>query len=79
MKRHDLDPFSLVFGATFALLGAVFLFGRLDAAQLHLRWVWPIPFIVLGLVLIALAARRERPPEVPAAPGDELTDPREGD
>ena len=79
MKRHDLDPFSLVFGATFALLGAVFLFGRLDAAQLHLRWVWPIPFIVLGLVLIALAARRERPPAIPPAPGDEPADPPEGE
>lgn len=59
MKRHPLDPFSLVFGATLGLLGIVFLFTRVDIAKLHLRWAWPIPVIVLGALIIALGSRRE--------------------
>ena len=59
MRRHPLDPFSLVFGATFALVGAVFLFARVDVGTLHLRWVWPIPLILLGVLIIGLAARSD--------------------
>ena len=60
MKRHRLDPFSLVFGVTFASLGAIFLFARVNVARLHLRWVWPVPVIALGALIIALAYRGER-------------------
>ena len=60
MKRHPLDPFSLVLGATFALLGLVFLFSRVDVAGLHLDWIWPLPLIALGLLIIALAVRPVR-------------------
>jgi hypothetical protein len=59
VKRHPLEPFSLVFGATFALLGGVFLFGSPDVTRLHLQWVWPIPLIALGLLIVVLAVRRE--------------------
>lgn len=60
MKRHRLDPFSLVFGATFALLGLVFLVGSVDVGRLNLRWVWPAPLIILGALVIGMAAREER-------------------
>ena len=59
MRRHQLDPFSLVFGATFALVGSVFLFTRTNVTTLHLRWVWPIPLILLGVLIIGLSARSE--------------------
>jgi hypothetical protein len=60
MKRHLLDPFSLVFGALFTTIGLTFLISRVDIGTLHLRWVWPLPLIVLGAVIIFLAARGER-------------------
>jgi hypothetical protein len=59
MRRHRTDPFSLVFGATFALIGLAFLFAHIDLNRLHLWWVWPAPLIVLGVLIITLAARRE--------------------
>jgi hypothetical protein len=59
MKRHPLDPFSLVFGAAFAAIGFVFLFASVDVSALHLRWLWPMPLIVVGILIIALAARDE--------------------
>jgi len=55
MERHELDPFSLVFGAALALLGVAFLVARPDVASL--RWVWPIPIVVLGVIIVAMAAR----------------------
>jgi len=57
VKRHRLDPFSLVFGATFAFIGSMFLIARTDVSTLHLNWVWPLPLIVLGVLIIATAAR----------------------
>ena len=58
MERHELDPFSLVFGAVFALLGLVFLVGRPDITAF--RWVWPIPILVLGALVLVLGAGRGR-------------------
>ena len=60
MKKHSVDPFSLVFGTAFGLLGMIFLVTRAKLTNLHLQWVWPIPLIVLGVLIIALAARTER-------------------
>ena len=57
MKRHPLDPVSLVFGATFAFLGLLFLIADVDVSSLHLEWIWPVPLIVLGALIIALAIR----------------------
>jgi hypothetical protein len=58
MRRHGFDPVSLVFGATFAIMGAVFLFGRVDVSRAHLGWVWPLPIIALGALIVLMAARR---------------------
>jgi hypothetical protein len=60
LKRHTVDPFSLVFGTAFGLLGVIFLVTRAKITHLHLQWVWPIPLIVLGVLIVALAARAER-------------------
>ncbi|HJT37645.1 MAG TPA: hypothetical protein VJ818_04400 [Actinomycetota bacterium] len=71
MKKHSVDPFSLVFGTAFGLLGMIFLITRAKITNLHLQWVWPIPLIVLGVLIVVLASRGERarrsdegPPEI---------------
>jgi hypothetical protein len=58
MKKHALDPVSLVFGLLFAGLGLTFLIARIDIANSNLRWVWPLPLLALGALMIALGARR---------------------
>jgi hypothetical protein len=56
MRRHAFDPFSLVIGATLTLLGVTFLLTRADIEPL--RWVWPVPIIVLGALIVAVSVRR---------------------
>jgi cytochrome c-type biogenesis protein CcmH/NrfF len=58
MKRHPLDPVSLVFGLLLAGLGLTFLLARIDIANTNLRWVWPLPLLALGALMIALGSRR---------------------
>ena len=58
MKRHPIDPVSLVFGLLLAGLGITFLIARIDIANSNLRWVWPRPLLALGALMIALGARR---------------------
>jgi hypothetical protein len=65
MRRHELDPVSLVFGFAFTSAGLLFLAGRLDQA-VRLRWLWPVLLLALGLgVLLDLNTRR---PKASAAP-----------
>ena len=67
MRRHPLDPISLVFGLTYALTGLTFLLTRVNVARLHLGWIWPVPLIAAGVLILALAARpgggSREPPE----------------
>jgi hypothetical protein len=66
MRRHELDPVSLVFGFAFTAAGTLFLAGRLDQA-VRLRWLWPLLLLALGLgILLDLNTRR---PKAPAEPG----------
>jgi hypothetical protein len=71
MKRHRLDPFSLFFGLLFLLFGIPFLAGATDVSTVHATGLWPVPLIVLG-VLVALvavsAARRDEAPESDSDP-----------
>jgi hypothetical protein len=71
MRRHELDPLSLVFGFAFTSAGLLFLAGRLDQA-VRLRWLWPILLLALGLgVLLDLNTRRPKvSAEPPAAPDE---------
>ena len=59
MRRHEFDPISFVFGMIFAVIGVAFLTGRVDLGDLHLRWLWPIPLIAVGLALLVTTQRRE--------------------
>ena len=69
MRRHELDPVSLVFGFAFAALGLVFLLGGADQA-LRLRWIWPLLLLGLGAGILFDLARSNRRPE----PDPALTD-----
>ncbi|MEX2556665.1 MAG: hypothetical protein WEB06_13695 [Actinomycetota bacterium] len=60
MRRHRLDPLSLVFGAAFAILGGLFLFAQTGIEDLHAKWLWPVPLIVMGGLMILLSIREER-------------------
>jgi hypothetical protein len=71
MRRHELDPVSLVFGFAFTAAGLLFLAGRVDQA-VRLRWLWPVLLLALGLaILLDLNVRRPRaavePADAPAA------------
>ena len=67
MRRHDLDPVSLVFGFAFTGLGLLFLIGQADQA-LRLRWVWPLLLLALGAgILLDVTRNRSRPASDPDA------------
>ena len=60
MRRHTFDPISFVLGAVCAVIGVAFLFGRADVGDLHLAVVWPIPLILIGLLMLIGTQRRAR-------------------
>lgn len=84
MERHRFDPISFVFGLLLGAIGLAFLLGRIDVGTVDLTWVWPLPLIVVGLLMLLGARRRgdeaddrtapleaTRPVEEnPPAPGD---------
>ncbi len=55
MKRHALDPLSLVFGLLLTGVGLLFLVGGIDAADLRGEFVWPLPVLILGAAIVAVA------------------------
>jgi hypothetical protein len=73
MRRHALDPVSLVFGLAFAGAGLLFLAGQADQA-VRLRWLWPFLLLVLGVGILLDVGRRPREerPEPPATPTEPL-------
>lgn len=59
MRRHDLDPVSLVFGLLFVLAALTLALDAPWLAALRLRWVLPALGIVLGVALLGSALRRD--------------------
>ena len=55
MRRHEFDPLSMVFGAIFAAVGLVFLFGNVDISRVPPAWSWPIPLMIVGAMIILLS------------------------
>jgi hypothetical protein len=84
VNRHRFDPWSFFLGGLFAALGLTVLVGGVDVTDINWSWVWPVPFIAAGL-LILLSARRRVPrdpvpvreAEEPAEPTDPITPPEE--
>jgi hypothetical protein len=61
MRRHAIDPISLVSGALITVLGLIFLFTAVDLSGIPTAWAWPIPLMVVGALIILLAIGRDRP------------------
>jgi hypothetical protein len=60
MKRHPLDPFSLVFGIMFTVLGGLLMNTHIDIAALSGRWLLALPLFFLGLLFAAFGLNRVR-------------------
>jgi hypothetical protein len=58
MLRHNFDPISFILGALFAAVGLTFLFGNADLGDFHLAVVWPLPLIVIGLLMLVTTLQR---------------------
>lgn len=52
MKRHGLDPVSLVFGLLFVVLSLFFLTGRRSVADVAPVLLWSVPLVTLGLITL---------------------------
>lgn len=57
--HHDLDPLSLAFGVVFVILGGAFLAG-LDVSTLGAPSLWAAGLTSVGVLLLALGARRQK-------------------
>lgn len=74
MKRHAFDPVSFVFGLLFAFL-AVFVMSGNTLADLYPLWIWTLPAMSVGLLVVLYGVRRlapapdESPPAEPDAGG----------
>jgi hypothetical protein len=74
MRRHPLDPFSLVFGIMFAGLGGLLLNTEIDVADFSGRWLLPLPLLFVGFLFVAFGLNRlRRSREVAAADDSEDT------
>jgi len=67
MPRHRFDPVSFVLGILFAAVGLTFLFGDADIGDLHLAVVWPLPLILIGVLMLVSAVQRRSRPEPASA------------
>jgi hypothetical protein len=58
MKSHPFDPVSFAFGLVFLSMGAALLSGAFDLADLSGRGIIVLPVLFLGVLLVAVGARR---------------------
>ena len=58
MKRHRLDPISLVAGLLFAFLSLFFLFGDHTTNDLAWPWAAVVPLMAVGLAAVLVGLRR---------------------
>lgn len=71
MRRHPLDPFSLIFGIVFAAVGGVLLDTDVDVTDLSGAWFLPLPLLLFGLVLLGMALTQVRERPIASTPGDQ--------
>jgi hypothetical protein len=60
MKRHHLDPASLLAGLVFVGIAIAYLFGAITELRVDARWVAPIALIGLGSAGLAASMTRAR-------------------
>jgi hypothetical protein len=58
MRRHDLDPVSLVFGVVFLFVSTSYTLTHTTSVRLHWLLALPAGLIVLGVALLGLSVRR---------------------
>jgi hypothetical protein len=59
MQRHRFDALSFGFGIVIAAIGFWLITGHVDVTDLRLTWVWPLPLIVLGVLMLVSARHRD--------------------
>jgi ribose/xylose/arabinose/galactoside ABC-type transport system permease subunit len=57
MRRHDLDPVSLVAGVVLAAIGVGFLTNSLQLTRLDGEWVWPVAAVAIGIAILLSSLR----------------------
>jgi hypothetical protein len=61
MRRHELDPVALVFGATFTALGLAYAIARWSWIGADRDWLLGVFLIALGVAgIVTLTTRRRR-------------------
>ncbi|PBC79385.1 hypothetical protein BX265_4187 [Streptomyces sp. TLI_235] len=72
MRKHRLDPFSLISGVLFTVVATVYLVASLNDRTVNGRIVIPVALIGLGTAglagAVAAVARRGRGGELPPPP-----------
>lgn len=58
MRRHELDPFSLVFGVVFLFVSASYALSHTTSVRLHWLLALPAGLIVIGVTVLGLSVRR---------------------
>jgi cytochrome c-type biogenesis protein CcmH/NrfF len=59
MRTHPFDAVSFVFGAIFTAVAVVVLSNVATITLLDLRWIGPAALVLIGVVLVVSAARRD--------------------
>lgn len=77
MKRHAFDPVSFVFGLLFAFV-AVFVLSGNTLANLYPLWVWTLPAMTVGLLVVLYGLRRLLQPTSDGVAGTDV-DREDGD
>jgi hypothetical protein len=60
MKRHRADVLALLFGATYAAIGAGFLVNELIGGDVDPAWVIAVTLIAFGLLALVVTFTRPR-------------------
>jgi len=60
MERHRMDPWSLAFGIAFVAAGIIMSVIDVDFSHLRPQLWWPFPVVFVGLLLLLVALNRTR-------------------
>jgi hypothetical protein len=60
MERHRMDPWSLAFGIGFLVTGIALSVLDVDFSHLRPQLWWPFPVVFVGLLLVLVALNRTR-------------------
>jgi putative Mn2+ efflux pump MntP len=70
MRAHPFDAVSFVFGVIFTAVAVVGLTDVATLSLVDLRWIGPAVLVIVGIVLVVSAARRDEPRAVATTADD---------